>query len=151
MVICFKRFLSTFKPCIVKLKVFGTKRNFFQTLPLHASQQEIDASYYYSVFSYYISPTYDFKHEILSHGVEVEVLSPDWLQVKSNSFGDATPTPVALNISQIPLIVRIYSKVSKFKSYNYFEAIFMLLNVYIYIFLLIHKLNSLKQKLPLLQ
>ena len=70
------------KPCIVKLKVFGTKRNFFQTLPLHPSQQEIETSDDYSVFSYYISPTYDFKQEILSHGDEVEVLSPEWFRDK---------------------------------------------------------------------
>ena len=30
----------------------------------------------YSVFRYYLSPTYDFLQEILSHGCEVEVLSP---------------------------------------------------------------------------
>jgi len=68
------------KPCIVKLKVFGTKRNFFLTLPLHASQQVIETSDNYSVFSYYISPTYDFKQEILSHSDEVEVLSPEWFR-----------------------------------------------------------------------
>ena len=68
------------KPCIIKLKVFGTKRNFFQTLPLHASQQEIEAIDNHSIFSYFISPTFDFMQEVLSHGDEVEVLSPNWFR-----------------------------------------------------------------------
>ena len=34
----------------------------------------------YSIFQYYISPTYDFIQEILSHGYEVEVVSPSHLK-----------------------------------------------------------------------
>jgi len=65
------------KPCVVKLKVSGTKRKYFQTLPLHASQQEIETTDDYSVFSYFISPTFDFKQEILSHGDDIEVIFPE--------------------------------------------------------------------------
>jgi len=68
------------KPCIVKLKVFGKQRKYIQTLPLHSTQQEIEITDDYSVFSYYISPTEDFITEVLSHGSEIEVLSPDWLR-----------------------------------------------------------------------
>ena len=68
------------KSCVVKLKVLSTKRKYFQTLPLHASQQEIETIGDYSVFSCYISPTFDFEQEILSHGNEIEVLSPEWFR-----------------------------------------------------------------------
>ena len=68
------------KPCVVKLKVFGNQRKYLRTLPLHSTQQEIETTSDYSVFSYYISPTEDFKTEVLSHGNGIEVLSPDWLR-----------------------------------------------------------------------
>lgn len=63
-------------PEFIELKVYGTQRKYFRTLPLHHSQQEIENADEYSVFRYYLSPTYDFVQEILSHGCEVEVLSP---------------------------------------------------------------------------
>ena len=68
------------KPCTVKIKTFGQKSRYFQTLPLHVSQQEIETTADYSVFNYHISPTYDFRQEILSHGDEVEVLEPKWFR-----------------------------------------------------------------------
>jgi predicted DNA-binding transcriptional regulator YafY len=68
------------KPCIVKLKVFGKKRKYLQTLPIHSSQQEIETKEEYSVFSCYIAPTADLQTELLSHGSEIEVLSPEKLR-----------------------------------------------------------------------
>ena len=68
------------RPCLVQLKVFGNQRKYLQTLPLHHSQQESDVTENDSIFSYYLAPTFDFKQEILSHGAELEVLSPEWLR-----------------------------------------------------------------------
>ena len=67
-------------PEIVDLKVYGTQREYFRTLPLHHSQKEVETENEYSVFRYYLSPTYDFVQEILSHGCEVEVLFPEHLR-----------------------------------------------------------------------
>ena len=64
----------------VELKVYGIQREYFRTLPLHHSQEETETEKDYSVFRYYLSPTYDFVQEILSHGCEVEVLSPGHLR-----------------------------------------------------------------------
>lgn len=64
----------------VDLKVLQSKREYFRTLPLHHSQTEIETTDKYSVFRYFISPTYDFVAEILSHGYEVEVLAPSHLR-----------------------------------------------------------------------
>ena len=67
-------------PEIVELKVYGTQKEYFRTLPLHHSQEEVEKADGYSIFRYYLSPTYDFIQEILSHGCEVEVLSPQHLR-----------------------------------------------------------------------
>jgi len=68
------------KPCVVKLKAFGRKCKYLRTLPLHSSQEEIETTDDYSVFSYYIAPTPDFLTELLSHGSEIEALSPEKLR-----------------------------------------------------------------------
>jgi hypothetical protein len=68
------------KPCIVKMKVFGKKCKYLQTLPIHSSQQEIETKEDYSIFSFYLAPTADFQTELLSHGSEIEVLSPEKLR-----------------------------------------------------------------------
>ena len=65
------------KPCVVKIKVYGEQCKFLRTLPLHASQQEIEVKEEYSVFSCYIAPTTDFKMQLLSYGSNIEVLSPE--------------------------------------------------------------------------
>jgi hypothetical protein len=72
------------KPVPIELKVTARnhKRDYFATLPLHPTQQEIEHKPDYSVYRYYLSPTYDFRQELLSHGAEIEVLSPSWLRAE---------------------------------------------------------------------
>ncbi|GHT10357.1 WYL domain-containing protein [Bacteroidia bacterium] len=60
----------------VRLKVFGKQVHYIRALPLHHSQKEVETKNGYAVFEYYIKPTYDFRQEILSHGADLEVLSP---------------------------------------------------------------------------
>ena len=67
-------------PETIDLKVYGTQKEYFRTLPLHHSQTEVENCDDYAVFRYYLSPTYDFLQEILSHGREVEVLYPEHLR-----------------------------------------------------------------------
>lgn len=64
----------------VKLKVSADQANYLRSLPLHHSQQEIERTDSYSIFSLRIRPTYDFQQEILWNGEEVEVLEPLWLR-----------------------------------------------------------------------
>lgn len=66
----------------ILIKVYGDKCKYFQTLPLHFSQQEIEKTQTYSVFEYTLCPTFDFRQELLSHGNAVEVLSPLSLREK---------------------------------------------------------------------
>jgi hypothetical protein len=60
----------------IKLKITSSQANYLRALPLHHSQKEIETSEDYSIFTYYIKPTFDFRQEILSLGEDAEVLSP---------------------------------------------------------------------------
>jgi hypothetical protein len=68
------------EPCKVEIKAYGNKCKYLRTLPLHHSQEETGTTGTHSVFSYFLAPTFDFRQEILSHGEEIEVLSPRWFR-----------------------------------------------------------------------
>ena len=60
----------------VLLKVYGKQVRYFRSLPLHSSQEEVETTRSYSVFSYYLAPDYDFQQDVLGFGDSVEVLEP---------------------------------------------------------------------------
>lgn len=64
------------EPVEVIIKVTESQTNYLRALPLHHSQKEIETNSRYSVFRYYIKPTFDFRQEILSLGEDVEVIAP---------------------------------------------------------------------------
>ena len=80
------------KPALIKIKVSARQANYFRTLPLHHSQQELETfkttkkkkptetSKGYSIFTYYLTPNYDFIHDLLYFGEDVEVLEPEELR-----------------------------------------------------------------------
>ena len=53
-------------------------------LPLHPSQEEVETCEEYSIFTLYLSPTWDFKQELLSRADQLEVLAPaslrEWMR-----------------------------------------------------------------------
>ena len=63
-------------PQEIKLKITSNQSKYLRALPMHHSQKEIETTREYSIFTFYIKPTFDFRQEILSLGVDVEVLSP---------------------------------------------------------------------------
>lgn len=65
------------RPIAIRLKAYREKPHYLRSLPLHHSQREIETNNNYTIFEYIIAPTYDFIQEILSHGNQLEVLSPD--------------------------------------------------------------------------
>ena len=65
---------------MVKLKVYGKQVQYFRPLPLHSSQKEVEKNDKYSVFTYFLTPDYDFKQDVLSFGDKVEVLEPKELR-----------------------------------------------------------------------
>ena len=68
------------KPAHIKLKVCARQANYLRTLPLHASQKELEKNEDYSIFAYYLTPNYDFIHDVLYYGDDVEVLEPNNLR-----------------------------------------------------------------------
>lgn len=64
----------------VQIKVYNNQSQYLRALPLHHTQKEIAKTDDYSIFEYILRPTYDFKQELLSHGDDIEVLSPAWLR-----------------------------------------------------------------------
>ena len=64
----------------VKVTDKNHKRKYLRMLPLHHSQEETEKHKDYSIFTYRLYPTYDFFQEVLSHGAEVEILSPKWVR-----------------------------------------------------------------------
>lgn len=81
----------------VRIKVFENQVKYFRALPLHHSQNEIEEGDDYFIFEYYLSPTFDFRQELLSHGSEIEVISPQWLRDEMNNIAKSmlefyTPT-----------------------------------------------------------
>ena len=71
---------SSEKPVNVRLKVNRYQRDYFRTLPLHASQEEVETNGDYSVFSYRLIPNSFLKRQIISYLGAVEVLEPQSLR-----------------------------------------------------------------------
>jgi predicted DNA-binding transcriptional regulator YafY len=67
-------------PELIQLKVDASQVPYFRSLPLHRSQKEEETTEDYSVFSYFVVPTYELRQEILSHGANVEVVFPKTLR-----------------------------------------------------------------------
>ena len=75
----------------VKIRVQGVQRQYMRTLPLHASQREVESSEESSVFEFRLRPTLDFQQELLTHAVnaerDIEVLEPRWLREQMKNIG----------------------------------------------------------------
>lgn len=71
---------SDAKPTKVELKVDKDQVKYIKSLPLHHSQTIIEETDGYTLFSYYLVPTFDFEQEILSRGETVEVVTPEWFR-----------------------------------------------------------------------
>ena len=60
----------------MKLKVSAGQANYIRDLMIHESQEEIQRNEEYSIFIYYLRPSYDFIQELLWNGETMEVLEP---------------------------------------------------------------------------
>ena len=65
---------------LIKLKVSAGQANYLRDLKLHKSQEEAERNEEYSIFTYYLRPTFDFQQELLWNGEDLEVLAPAWLR-----------------------------------------------------------------------
>lgn len=64
----------------VRLRVSAGQAPYLRSLPLHASQREVEHGDEASIFELRIRPTFDFEQEILSHTPDIEVLAPGWFR-----------------------------------------------------------------------
>ena len=67
-------------PSIVEVKVDSIQVPYFESLPLHPSQEAINKTPEYTFYRFYVVPTFDLKQELLKRGPTVEVLSPSWFR-----------------------------------------------------------------------
>ncbi len=68
------------KPERIKIRTSAHQANYFRTLPLHHSQKEKEKADTYSIFTYHLTPNWDFIHDLLYYGDAVEVLEPEELR-----------------------------------------------------------------------
>lgn len=66
----------------VMLKVSAKQANYIRDLKMHESQEEIERNAEFSVFKFFLRPSFDFQQEILWNGEEIEVLEPLWLRLE---------------------------------------------------------------------
>ena len=66
----------------IVIRAYYPYAHYLRTLPLHHSQTELTDTPEYADFELYLSPTFDFKQELLAQGKDVEVLKPDSLRNK---------------------------------------------------------------------
>ena len=64
----------------VTIKVHADQANYLRDLKIHRSQQEEERNSEYSIFTFFLRPTFDFQQELLWNADKVEVLSPQWLR-----------------------------------------------------------------------
>ncbi|MGB8375623.1 MAG: WYL domain-containing protein [Salegentibacter sp.] len=68
------------KPETIELSFTPREGRYVKSLPLHHSQKLLLEDEKETIFSYELSPTYDFKMEVLSYGDQVKVLKPESLK-----------------------------------------------------------------------
>ena len=67
-------------PEAVQLWVHLEQVKYFETLPLHSSQLEINKDEKGIIYAYHLVPTYEFIQKILKDHCYVKVLKPEWLR-----------------------------------------------------------------------
>ena len=68
--------LSESSARLVRIRVDADQAPFWRTLPLHASQKEVETTDDYSEFTFWLCPEFDFVQALLAMGETVEVLAP---------------------------------------------------------------------------
>ena len=75
------------EPEEIKICIEAMQANYLRTLPLHASQQEIERNDAYSIFRFYMVPSFEFIQELRKYGPKLQVISPE--SVRSEFAADA--------------------------------------------------------------
>lgn len=65
------------KPELITIKIYGSQVDYVRARPIHTSQEEIEQGDGWSIFSYWLKPSYNFYQALLWHREKVEVLGPE--------------------------------------------------------------------------
>ena len=84
---CFGIIVGDKTPQTIKLKVDAFQSKYLRSLPLHPSQKETERTEEYSVFTYFLRPTFDFVQELLTLRETTEVLTPKELRAEMARIG----------------------------------------------------------------
>ena len=77
---CFGIIVGDEEPQLIQLKVDAFQANYLHSLQLHHSQKVVEQTKEYTIFSYFLRITYDFRQELLALGDTTEVLYPKALR-----------------------------------------------------------------------
>lgn len=87
----FRNFYGIYKggaePQRILIQIKAAGANYLRSLPLHHSQKEIEQTNEYSIFEFYLAPTFDFVQELRTHGSNLKVLEPQWLAMEFRQLG----------------------------------------------------------------
>lgn len=76
----------------VILRAYWHAPDYLRTLPLHASQEELERDDESAIFQYHVKITYNFLQLIMQQGDQVEVLEPASLREQMRRFADTLTT-----------------------------------------------------------
>lgn len=83
---CFGIIHEARKPCLIRLRADRQQRCYLRAQPLHESQEETETADDYSIFSYYLRPSFDFYQKVLWMREKVELLGPDEVRQELSSI-----------------------------------------------------------------
>lgn len=84
---CFGIIVGNEEPQLIRLKVDAFQSKYLRSLPLHPSQKEVERTEDYSIFTYFLRPTFNFVQELLGLGETAEVLAPKTLRKEISRIG----------------------------------------------------------------
>lgn len=84
---CFGIIVGDEEPQLIRLKVDAFQSKYLRSLPLHPSQKEVERTEDYSIFTYFLRPTFDFVQELLGLGETAEVLASKTLRKEISRIG----------------------------------------------------------------
>ena len=74
------------QPQLIKIKVYGSQVDYVKARPIHESQEEIEKGDCWSIFSYWLRPSYNFYQNLLWHREKLEVLEPESVKEEIKSI-----------------------------------------------------------------
>lgn len=77
---CFGIIRDDKRPEEVVLKVYHNQVDYIRSVPLHPSQKEVETTNDYTIFRYYLRPSYDLIQHLLWHRENLEILQPTSLR-----------------------------------------------------------------------